>query len=320
MKAKKIFRRILIGIGAVLLAVLLILQIGVTVVYWDFFTDSKFAFRVPGQWDGFVPQGFHYMEETDTYLTSGYMKDHSASRIYVRKGDDKTFWATLHNPDQTDYDLHAGGVCVNGEFVYLPGDTGVDVFKLEDVLAGKATLQGTIPMGFRVDFCSFENGYLMVGNFYYEGHYDTPENHKVKTPAGDANPAVITVFRADDQQEFAIDPNAVAAFSIRQKVQGMCLIGEDEIVLSTSWSINSSELFHYRVDTDRVGKLETLTGEVPLYYLDSANLIRTVTAPPMAEELVYKDGRVLVMNESACTKYIFGKFIRGGWVYAYEAE
>ena len=53
-------------------------------------------------------------------------------------------------------------------------------------------------------------------------------------------------------------------------------------------------------------------------HLDSANLTDTITLPPMSEELVYRDGRIYVMCESASNKYIFGKFIRGYQVFAYN--
>jgi hypothetical protein len=42
--------------------------------------------------------------------------------------------------------------------------------------------------------------------------------------------------------------------------------------------------------------------------------------PPMSEEVVCRDGKVYVLFESACTKYIYGNLIRGTHVYAYEME
>jgi len=60
--------------------------------------------------------------------------------------------------------------------------------------------------------------------------------------------------------------------------------------------------------------------EVPLYYLDSANLTRRVDMPPMSEEVVCRDGKVYVLFESACTKYMFGNLIRGTHVYAYAMD
>ena len=320
MKIKRVLRNVLLGIALSVLALLLLLQIGVTVRYWHYFANSETEFRVPGLWDNFVPQGFEYISESDAYLVSGYMSDGDASRVYLREKDGNVSFATLRNEDLSAYTAHAGGICVNGDYVYLPGDHGVDVFLLQDILSGKAPLQGTIPTGFRVDYCSFYQGYLMVGNFHYAGHYDTPDEHKIQTPAGDGNTSLITVFQADPTSEFGIDPVAVAAFSTTDRVQGMCVTSDGEIVLSTSWSINDSKLLFYKVDTGHSGTVKTLTGNVPVYYLDSHSLTKTVTLPPMAEELVFKDGKVWVMCESACNKYIFGRLIRGGWVYAYGAE
>ena len=47
-------------------------------------------------------------------------------------------------------------------------------------------------------------------------------------------------------------------------------------------------------------------------------MVDTIQAPPMAEELVYLDGKIYIMNESACNKYIFGKFTYGYHVYAFK--
>ena len=81
-----------------------------------------------------------------------------------------------------------------------------------------------------------------------------------------------------------------------------------------------SNLLFYDVDRERVSSIDILTGEVPLYYLDSENLTETVVMPPMSEELVYRDGRLQVMCESACNKYIYGKLIRGWRVRDYIVE
>ncbi len=320
MKIKKILRTVAIVLLSVVLAVLLVLQVGVTVRYWHFFTNSKIAFLVPGLTDNFVPQGFEYLPEGDGYLISGYMSDGTASRVYIRNGKGDTAYGTLLNKDGTPYTGHAGGICVNGAYAYLPGDTGVDVFMLRDILTGEARCLGTIVMGYRVDFCSFSNGYLLVGNFEYGGHYETPEYQHLTTPAGDHNTGLITIFKADDKSVFSIDPNAVAALSIREKVQGVCITDDGRIVLSTSWGLSDSKLYIYDLKTENPGVIAALSGPMPLYYLDSASLVKTVTAPPMAEEMVFQDGRILVLNESSCNKYFYGRLIRGSWVYAYNVD
>lgn len=319
MKGLKIAGKVLVYILAAVILLLLVLRFGVTAVYFDYFSNSKSEFVIPGLTTAFVPQGFDYIAESDTYLICGYMSDDTASRVYVRDSQGHTHYSSLLYADGTPYVKHAGGICFNGDYAYLAGDDGVDVFPLSDILAGQdAKMMGKILTGHDMAYCSFYNGYLLAGNFYHPETYETPDHHRITTPAGDANTALITVFKADGAAEFGIDPVPVAAISTREKVQGICFTSDNEIVLSTSYSVASSHLYLYRIDTERSATVEVLDGQVPLYYLDSANLTKTVTLPPMSEELVYRDGRIYVMCESACKKYIFGKFIRGYQVFAYD--
>ena len=320
MKAKKIIRGILLGLLIFVLALLLALQAGVTVKYWDYFSNSERLYVVPGLNDNYVPQGYDYIQDSSLYLMCGYMSDGTASRVYIQDEKGKSYFTRLYYGDGTPYLKHAGGITSCGDYVYIAGDTGVDVFLLEDILSGAdAKLQGIIEMGHDTAYCSFYNGYLLVGNFYYGGHYETPESHRITTPAGDNNTALITIFRWDDTAEFGIDPTPVAAISTGEKVQGMCFTDDGKIVLSTSWSIGNSHLLYYTVDTGRVDAIAIGEREVPLIYLDSSNLVHDAVLPPMAEELVFRNGKVEVMNESACNKYVFGKLIRGWSVRAYEA-
>lgn len=316
MKIQKFFRNLMIGLLILILVILVVLFAGVTVKYWDYYKNADARFVIPGLSDNVVPQGFDMLED-GTYLMCGYMSDDTASRVYIRDPAGKTYFSRLYFEDGSAYLKHAGGICHNGDYVYLAGDDGVDVFLLSDLMKGEdAYMLGTIPTGHDMAFCSFYDGYLFAGNFYFPEHYETPAHHRITTPAGDQNTSLITVFRADEALEFGIDPNAVAAISAPDKVQGMCFT-EDGIVLSISWSLTDSNLLYYSGDCERTGTVEVLSGEVPLYYLDSANLVHTVVLPPMSEELVYRNGSVEVMCESACNKYIFGKLIRGWQVFAY---
>lgn len=320
MKGLRIAGKVLLNTVVVLLVLLLLLHLGVTALYFDYFLHSKGEFLIPGLTTAFVPQGFDYVQEEDCFLISGYMSDDTAARVYVRDGEGNTHFVSLLRADGSPYVEHSGGLCHNGQYLYIAGPGGVDVFSLADVLAGHDPWQlGTIETGYEMAYCSFYNGYLLTGDFYNPETYETPANHRFTTPAGDFNPALMTVFMADSDAPFGIDPTPVAAISTTDRVQGVCFDG-DEIILSTSYSVNSSHLYTYRFDGSRQGTATVLERQVPLYYLDSANLTESVTAPPMSEELVYKDGRVYVLNESACDKYFYGKFIRGYQIFSYEME
>ena len=173
-------------------------------------------------------------------------------------------------------------------------------------------------MEYEGDCCTFYDGYRFVGDFYRPEVYETPQDHHVTTPVGDRNPAVIAVYRADEAAEFGLELHPVAAISVREQVQGIGITQDGEIVLSTSYGFASSHLWFYSWDEARQGTLELDGREVPLYYLDSANLTHSVELPPMSEEVVCWDGKVYVLMESACTKYKFGNLIRGTQVFAYE--
>lgn len=321
MKVLKLVKNVLAWLLTVVLVVLLVLQVGVTVMYRDFFFNSDEVFRIPGLHSGVVPQGFHYIAEKDIYLMSGYMKDHSSARIYIRQADGSVRFVELRNADGSTYDEHAGGVTVNGDFLYLPGKMGVDVFRLSDILTGEtAKMIGKIQGEYDTDCCTFYNGYLFVGDFYYPETYETAEAHKITTPAGDENKAIIAIYKADPSAEFGLDPQPVAAISIREKVQGIGFTEDGKVVLSTSYGFAGSGLWFYEPDDQRQGSLKLMGSEVPLYYLDSENLTHYVEMPPMSEELVCKDGKVYVLFESACTKYRYGNLIRGTHVYAYQMK
>ena len=119
MKGLRITGKILLNILVILIVAALLLHLGVTAIYFDYFLHSKGEFVVPGLDAAFVHQGFDYIGEEDTYLISGYMSDDTAARVYVRRGDGYTYYVNLLRPDGTAYVEHAGGVCHNGDFLYV---------------------------------------------------------------------------------------------------------------------------------------------------------------------------------------------------------
>ena len=321
MRVFRIAGRILIGVLAGLLLLLVLLHLLVTVLYFDFFNHAKGEFIIPGLDTPFVPQGFDYIPGQGQFLISGYMNDGTASRVYVRESDGDVFCTTLQQTDGGPYTGHAGGICHNGDYVYIAGESGVDVFLLKDVLSGQsARMQGTVNTGYEMAYCGFYNGYLLAGNFYYPGTFETPANHRIVSPAGDSNTGLMTVFAMDSTAQFGINSVPVAAFSTPGQVQGFCFTDDNTIVLSTSYGMHSSTLQFYSVDTSRTSTLEVCGNQVPVFYLDSANKYNQVKLPPMAEELVHRNGRIYILCESASNKYFYGKFIRGYQVFSYDYQ
>lgn len=201
-------------------------------------------------------------------------------------------------------------------------------------------------VGINPAFCFVYDGELFVGSFHKDGDYNTPTDHHVTTPAGDENKALMVSFALGtgkfsrygiygEYSDKSVDilPSPVAAYSLPSYVQGICvatyntlidnqMTTVERMVLSTSWGLTTSRLSFYDLKKVRGATPSKDDNELdyPLYYVDSASIIEadTVEAPPMSEEIVYLDGKIWIMNESACNKYIFGKLTTGNYLYSVE--
>lgn len=330
---KKLFS----AIGKTLLCVLAVatvLLLGVRLVdgiaFAKFYANSSPVFATPDITKGYVPQGVDYDDERGVFLATGYMSNGKASRVYIIDEDGETRFTELKKENGDDYTGHTGGISHNGAFVYITGANGIDIFSYTDILDGKTETAklGSVCTYNDPAYCHIRDGYLYTGSFYFPDDYETPAHERVTTPAGDENTGLITVFRLDDNFLFGIEPAPKAVISTRMAVQGVCFTDDNKVVLSTSYGLSASKLFVYDlnaltgeyydfVGTTKSGDEFSFAG-ITRYYLDSASLVETIKAPPMSEELVYLDGKIYVMNESACNKYIFGKFTTGLHVRAYE--
>lgn len=326
----------------------------------EFYNNSEKVFKTPGVNDSnFVPQGMTYDEESKTFFFTGYMGkpilgelgDDVASRVYVRDAEGNVTFTRLLNEDGTPYTDHTGGVEYFGDYVYVTGEDshGLDVFSAADILAGKSETKmlGTVKTYNSPAHCHTFDGedgkrYILAGSYHKdETVYLTPSHEKFTTPAGDENTSVMTVFELDENALFGIKPEPVAIVSARHMIQGVCITPDGQMVVSSSWGLATSNLFFYdlskmqSVENYRYegvityGDLENADApkteeefgfDVTLYYLDSSCLVDTVVAPPMSEELVCLDGKIIVFCESACNKYMFGKLTTGFKTYGYKYD
>lgn len=328
-KIGKIILRILIGLVCFVIVALGGVKLVDWVAFSAFYTRSEAVCSMPGSNDGLVQQGFDYVEESQTFLAVGYMTDGTAARVYVFDENGVKSYTQLLTADGKAYTKHTGGITHYGDYVYVTADDGgLDVFDFSDIMQGAESVKmlGNVPTYNIPAHCYVYNGYLFAGSFFIEEDYETPAHERITTPNGDQNTSIITVLKLDDNQAFGVDPTPKAVISTRRCVQGMCITDDGKIVLSTSYGLSPSQLFVY--DTTNLPMTENYTfsdGEnifagLPLYYLDSANVVEVIQTPPMAEELVYLDGKIYILNESACNKYIFGKFTSGYNLYAYSYE
>ncbi len=327
MKALKIILIIFAILIGIVLLTLLGVKVGEKLRYHEFYARAQKEFKTPGISDNLVQQGMVYIEEKNLILVCGYMSDDTSSRVYVLDGEGKLLsHSELRHEDGSVYTGHTGGMEYYGNCLYITEGTkekgydgGLDVFPLDKILAGEQTVNtiGRVKTYNNPAYCHIENGYMLVGEFYRAESYETADSHRMRTPAGDENNALLTVFKLDDSA-LHISGAPVAGISTRGLVQGMC-VTEQYIVLSTSWSVSSSHLYVYDKEAIPCTPDVTVDGiTMPVYHFDSAALLREIELPPMSEEMLYKNGRIFILSESACNKYIYGKFMSGGHVYSYE--
>ncbi len=326
---KKILKIVLIVVAAIVLSALLAVSafsVVDRVKHWDFYKNTEKGFTTPGLWDGFVPQGFDYIEERGVYITSGYMKDGEASRIYVTDSKGDSTYVALKMADGSCNTSHAGGVSFDGEYIYVTGSgendgkkSTVDVYKMNDVLDGDCTAVACdrIEICVKPSFLYAREGVLYVGEFYRPDSYETDSSHHIKTPAGETNHALIAVYELGDNGKPAdIVPSKV--YSVRDQVQGIAFDSEGRIIMSTSFGLASSFIYVYDTKELTKGSINIEGKDVDVYHIDSDNLKATVKAPPMTEEMVVSGDTLMIMCESACMKYLYGKITSGNHVYNFD--
>lgn len=321
---------------SVVMALLILIFVGEKLVFASFFFGgAKSEMKTPGTWTNYVQQGFDRLED-GKFLVSTYDKGDDKAAIFIIDGK-KSSCVELKNADGTPYLSHAGGVTHYKNWVYVATDnhvdtegevycthdncdTNLDMFLLSDVVDGdgKATMVDSITVPNRLAYASVYGDMLYVGAFHREGSkYITPESHHVTTPAGDKNTALMMVYEMDENTGKPVHATPEYCYSTLSNVQGMCMSADGDIILSTSWGLSTSHLYQYDVKNATAGTVTVSGASVPVYHLDSACLIKDVKAPPMAEELVWLDGRVYILTESASMKYLFGKLMSGNRIYSY---
>ncbi|MBR3750265.1 MAG: hypothetical protein IKK58_00675 [Clostridia bacterium] len=324
--------RILKRIGKILLILLIVIAVllggfalAQPIIYSDYYAGARCEFEAAGLGAGMVPQGLAY--DNGLFYQCGYMADNkSPSRIYITD-DNSERYVELLDKDGGSYCGHTGGIAVGERYVWLSndGDTAEDncvwvINKAE--LLDPATKQIRLDKRFHPEVrgatCYVADGLLYVGEYYDGGRYSTKESHRFNTPDGEHN-ALICAYTVDETAEYGIVSEVpVKAYSVRDNLQGVAIGDSGEIILSCSRAIMSSKLEFYLPNDQPDATLDISGSQVPIYFLDSRNLTHEVSMPPMSEGIVNKDGRVYVLYESACTKYIYGILTRGKDVYSYK--
>ena len=314
----KLLGKILLKIFIGLLAMICTFALIQPLLYTQYYKSAKKEFRVNGLLDGLIPQGMTYVAEENVWLYTGYMKDNLPSRLYVVT-EDSSRYIELYTPDGA-YKGHAGGISYENDVVYIAsGGSGesnrVYMFSLTEVLdetTTKIVMDNHFHPYSKASYCYVNDGILWIGEFEMGDKFPTDESHHVNT-----NKALIVGYELNEYG--LVDEEVDIVLSSGSKVQGMAMDAEGKIALSTSYGVASSSLKYYSsLDNQQEYTFTIDNKEVPLYILDGASLIIDVKAPQMAEGIVFKDGRLHVLYESATLKYYFGILTKGRYVHSYD--
>lgn len=300
-----------------------------------YYKASEKAFKIPGLTDNMVPQGLDYVETYDTYLVCGYQKNGSPSRVYRIDGKSGKDNGYIIMGDENGKAIrpHAGGLAANGKYLFVAGDEDalINVYELSDVLSAESGTvvkkAGSFPTQFSGDkvnvaWICFTDDRMIVGEFYRDPNYMTDESHWIRTPAGEENRALAVTYKfsADEDSIFGISRNPSELYSMPGLVQGMA-VKDGKIWISQSYGAARSKIRCYDISGSEPVSYKAGSGiSMPVYALDSSTQTASFDAPPMAEEIIFVDGKMLIMCESASSKYIFGKFTGGRWCYATDVN
>lgn len=295
---------------------------GVFVLYYhEFFATAYREYRIPGLSDHFVPQGMAAIGSGD-FLISGYMSDTSAARIYYINAHGSARALRVTWEDGTTLASHAGGIACGGEHTYLVGGGNCYVLEtrdLTDPTAHTVKIKQRFETENRASFCDIQGGCLLVGEYAYGTRFQTDASHRIVTPSGDRNTALVMAFALDAREPYGVRETPVAAYSIPERVQGMCYTDDGRMILSASSAFGASQLYLYDycavAKSPRGIRWENGTA-ISLYYLDSENCTGIIPMPPYSEETVFTAGKLYILFESASSRFQFGRLVGGDYVYS----
>lgn len=305
-----LFKFFCVLVGFVLALVLLVL-LGLNLFkfgyYNEYFSLLSKESKNPGLSENFVPQGITHCD--NLFVTVGYMADDTNSRIYTV---DYITGEVKHFPlisDGRSFVGHTGGIQYSNGYFYLANE-GNSLYKF--TAASVYQKNGTkieiglpIKLNSNTSFVYGKENFLYVGEFHKNPEY--PCTNEISYN-GQTHYAIVEKYDISDLSK------PLAVYSIPELVQGFCVKSDGTIVLSTSWSVNSSKFYIY--EPEKIIKTGTSYNGADLYFLTEPS--KTVKAPAMSEDLdiitIQNHEKVITMFESACNKYVFGKFFFANYI------
>ena len=328
--------------------------------------------------DGVDDNGRPINKYQQYFLTSAYRKDGSPSRIYVSGAVSGYIgYVTMKNLEGKAVTSHVGGIATNAAKLWITdGDTILVAKKSSDEydnilkeIVAKASQNSELAEGEELKTVQFTASFkancnaaylyyyhdprysttsydrLYVGEFYRKGNYETPESHRMVTPAGYKNTSFMYEYRVDsstsnDYGLYLIDstnsnknlsanvPKVQKIYSLPEMIQGVAFSGRETygtttgiMVLSQSYGLTNSHLlcFNWNKVNAKSDKYTNISGGVSFEY-DGVYTIGGGNKTPYTDDtlLVYyadkADSEMFVgdysipsMSEGLCTITLSGQ-------------
>lgn len=293
--------------------------------YGEFLSKGSPAFVIPALKEGYVPQGMCLLPSEQKLVISYYAGEKGENSILclvdIASGQlEKS--VRLLNEDGSVYTGHAGGLAATEKNLWAATSGNCQRLPIQELMAAANgdTVQFVdhFVTGTRASFANAVDGVLWVGDFYYGGGgYDTDKSHHMTTPDGSKNRAWAVGFQLDPSTENELKAESFAnqsttvipdyVLSIPHKIQGMTRLSDGTIVLSESYGRKNAShlLLHQDVLAQQPHSTVTIRDtEVPLWYLDSNTLTRSITMPPMSEAVESAGDGVYLLFESGAASYV----------------
>lgn len=271
---------------------------------------------IPGLDDGYIPQGFCYIDDLDYYAVSAY-KDGENSVIFIidAKTGKEIKKVKLLYEDGSVCQSHAGGVADIGGYLFVSTSKSVRRVKVSDIIAAENNSEvkfcGKINTHMQASsVCAYGN-YLFVGKYYsftFDGTYDSDPSQWVKTPDSKRCYSLCEAFDLSDMEKVvdSDNPVPVVVLTLPMTTQGIAYDGKYFYTSSSSSYIGYSLLRKYSLEnfsTDYC--IDIADNEVPLVFLTNDRLEKTTKLPPMIEGIDVCRGKPCGIFESGAPKFKF---------------
>lgn len=318
---------ILGGFVALFLLLYAVLAIIGCAMYVEYREIRKTECVIAGLSTGLAPQGITYSAERELFIQTGYDGD-GYSVMYLVHGDEAREVELLNDKGER-LKGHAGGVTVSHDCVYVANGSYLYKYSLAALenANGGVRFEHAYPVDNNAAYCYNDDNYMYVGEFYREQNYKTDASHHYTTPSGEENKAIVSVYALDADGLLVCEadgqPYPEYRISITGLVQGFA-VSDGVIMLSRSYGLVNSAIEYHNAPKSAGKDVEVTFKKnenaekrsVPLYYLDSTTLFKSLVAPSFTEDLTVKDGRLVVTNEASANKYFVGKLFGANKVYS----